>query len=619
LRYADDDPITWPQPFIPYFSHYAAIPQHNSLLEHLIIWWIPTHNYFSCHTHPAAPIYGLGKLADDKFAQLKKSVDFLLERVKHYLVKTPSERQPVILSPFVKLLEHGLARLGSVNTNFRQMEFSVRDVQHIWLEITAILDYMEIYKPRMDGRASSASGVANTIGVFTHDLRVAQDHFTAGLPCWLIRLASDFTNQVIHKVVGLECAERILSFSAHSFSYPVLFTGSASSLQKYHLIYTYAKNFLRAPDPFNTSSDPESVTPSVNTSSSQAHQRIEAPPVASSSTQPFPASSEQPSNTHQPRRGRQKNQHQLRKCTSVCSYHFSPLAGRQQPSGPPSRDKFCPIENNPIVPIPIACWVLALAAVDTNPSRVDARYRSPHDRKYLFPEPGIFANANEVRRATYFATWSAIEPACIYRLCMPWSSVTPLSNQEWRDVLIGDIKSKTPDAKSAQARENARRLLGSALEELDIEINQAPSLTTTPSLPDCEAQKILWKLTELNFRFELLALDKRAHPNGDEDARQDLIAECFGVSTLLATDDQQANSGLGSSDWRQRLPCLLILQRLMRDWEGMKPTPLLLLDRTLTDYLEADVLQLEGAVAGFYTDSFFQFFGRAPIIPAHLP
>jgi hypothetical protein len=74
---------------------------------------------------------------------------------------------------------------------------------------------------------------------------------------------------------------------------------------------------------------------------------------------------------------------------------------------------------------------------------------------------------------------------------MPWSSVTPLSNQEWHDVLIGDIKSKTPDAKSAQARENAQRLLGSALEELDIEINQAPSLTTTPSLPDCEAQKII--------------------------------------------------------------------------------------------------------------------------------
>jgi hypothetical protein len=34
----------------------------------------------------------------------------------------------------------------SVGVNYRQMEFSVWDVQHIWLELTTLLDYMEIYK-----------------------------------------------------------------------------------------------------------------------------------------------------------------------------------------------------------------------------------------------------------------------------------------------------------------------------------------------------------------------------------------------------------------------------------------------------------------------------------------
>jgi len=185
--------------------------------------------------------------------------------------------------------------------------------------------------------------------------------------------------------------------------------------------------------------------------------------------------------------------------------------------------------------------------------------------------------------------------------------VTPFSNQEWHDVLISD--------------KNAWCLLGSILKELDIEINQALSLTTMPSLLDKEAQKILWKLTELNFCFELLALDRHAHPsNHDEDARQDLILECFGVSTLFVADVWQGNSGLGSGDWHQRLPCLLILQRLMREWEGLKPTPLLLRDHTsLTGYLEADVLQLEDAIAKFYTDSFFWFFSCASATPAHLP
>jgi hypothetical protein len=109
--------------------------------------------------------------------------------------------------------------------------------------------------------------------------------------------------------------------------------------------------------------------------------------------------------------------------------------------------------------------------------------------------------------------------------------VTPLSNQEWHDVLIGDIKSNTPNTKSAQAQENTQHLLGSALEELDIQINQTPSLTTMHLLPNEEAQRILWKLTELNFHFELLGLDKHAYPsNRDEDGHQDLILQCFGVS-----------------------------------------------------------------------------------------
>jgi hypothetical protein len=135
--------------------------------------------------------------------------------VKLYQADAPSNRQPPTLQPSVKMLEHGLARLESVYTNFRQMEFSVRDVQRMWLELTAMLDYMQIYKPRMDGYTPSASRIADTVGVFTHDLRVVQDFVTAGLPCWLIRPVSDFTNQIILKIVEPQRAEGIVSLGTH--------------------------------------------------------------------------------------------------------------------------------------------------------------------------------------------------------------------------------------------------------------------------------------------------------------------------------------------------------------------------------------------------------------------
>jgi len=51
MCYTGDDPTLWPQSFIPYFSHYGAIPTPYSLSKHPAIWWISTCDHFSCHAH----------------------------------------------------------------------------------------------------------------------------------------------------------------------------------------------------------------------------------------------------------------------------------------------------------------------------------------------------------------------------------------------------------------------------------------------------------------------------------------------------------------------------------------------------------------------------------------
>jgi hypothetical protein len=55
----------------------------------------------------------------------------------------------------------------------------------------------------------------------------------------------------------------------------------------------------------------------------------------------------------------------------------------------------------------------------------------------------------------------------------------------------------------------------------------------------------------------------------------------------------------------------------MRVWSGDKPLPLLQ-DKPISEYTELDTGVLEGAVARFYTDTFFIFFGRAAVIPTRL-
>ncbi|KAF8218572.1 hypothetical protein L208DRAFT_1349985, partial [Tricholoma matsutake] len=135
--------------------------------------------------------------------------------------------------------------------------------------------------------------------------------------------------------------------------------------------------------------------------------------------------------------------------------------------------------------------------------------------------------------------------------------------------------------------------------------------------------KVLWELTQLNFRFELLALDRHASASPsrqDEHERQAMVLKCFNVPSLIAVDVQRANSGLQAHDWQERLPFLLALRALMRDWDGLKPTPLLLPDLASLDmYTEANVQQLEIHIARFYTQTFYSLFGCAAVIPTRLP
>jgi hypothetical protein len=257
-----------------------------------------------------------------------------------------------------------------------------------------------------------------------------------------------------------------------------------------------------------------------------------------------------------------------------------------------------------------------LAAVDSDPSRVDERYRSVNDRKYVFPDPGIFLGANAVRRAKYFLTWQAIEPACIHRLLS--STAPPLSNQEWRDILIGSLEFKSSDSACAKAREHACRLLGSAIDDLSLNTTD-PATPPPPPIDDIEARAILWRLSELNFRFELLALNKRAGPAGRDAFECDqAVRNALHLTSLQAVDMDMSNKSFRSGHWQSCLPSLLQLASLMRDWSGDIPLPIQH-EKPFGEYTELDTGVLENAVARFYTDTFFIFFGRAAVIPTCLP
>ena len=80
-------------------------------------------------------------------------------------------------------------------------------------------------------------------------------------------------------------------------------------------------------------------------------------------------------------------------------------------------------------------------------------------------------------------------------------------------------------------------------------------VTPPPPVDDLEAQAILWHLSELNFRFELLALHKCAGPaGGDVVECEQAVHEALQVTSLQAVDINMSTEGFHSQDWHSRLP-----------------------------------------------------------------
>jgi hypothetical protein len=155
----------------------------------------------------------------------------------------------------------------------------------MWLYVWGILNYMEIYKPCIDGQALPAAGVADTIGTFTTSIHVAQDMFLAGLPCWLIWESKTFGDEKIFSVAEIFHLKNYIVLGPHKFNYPMIYTGPAAGLEKFTAIERFARNFLCSQDPFG--STPSSLAGALQPSTSST------PAVASSSATPTPQSTGQ--------------------------------------------------------------------------------------------------------------------------------------------------------------------------------------------------------------------------------------------------------------------------------------------------------------------------------------
>ena len=128
----------------------SAIPCPNMLLNHQIIWWTLTIGDLSCPPL-SGPMSGLWKLHPQIYNELRTSVISFTDHVTKYQQSVLDKQHSSILQPPIKWIQQVLNQRHSVQMSFCHIKFVVQDLQRMWLHVWGILNYMEIYKPHMDG------------------------------------------------------------------------------------------------------------------------------------------------------------------------------------------------------------------------------------------------------------------------------------------------------------------------------------------------------------------------------------------------------------------------------------------------------------------------------------
>ncbi|KAJ7688076.1 hypothetical protein B0H17DRAFT_1135914 [Mycena rosella] len=421
--------------------------------------------------------------------------------------------------------------------------------------------------------------------------------WVARVPFWFLRPTHVFDAENIFHIVSLLEPRDMAPDLPGEGSPAIIYSGNSTS-EKIAAIHCAAVLNPWYRDPFET----------ANKSPAPA---IEAPPIASSSrsaVEPAPAASsfgaaarankQQPSQSPKQQRARP---------------YPSQAPPKQKGPAKVQRDKFTILVIEQM-PLSIAAWADALAGVD----RSVAPFTSdPADKRYVLPEPALLVNSSPERHRKFLHHWTLLSDGFLYMLSQP-EHTQLLSAQEWRDLLEVHLTERGhPGSRTQRRSAGLVDRLRPALEASNIS-----SLDGFPASPDsvpdftlAETQEIVWQVAETSFHFEFASLDRRA----SKKARLDKVKACFASGMLLGAPLEMSKCGWAAPTIEKRFPYAARAAELMLDWmtKCARPDIMRRVAIRLT-WSEADMQLLKTAVCRYYTQAFWEHFGRAAVVPLRL-
>ncbi|KAJ7732901.1 hypothetical protein DFH07DRAFT_780746 [Mycena maculata] len=400
----------------------------------------------------------------------------------------------------------------------------------------------------------------------------------AHVPFWFLRPVEVFDAENILAVVALrEPSFGLSDPDAHGDGAPpVLYTGN-STLEKIAAIHSAAIQTPWYHDPFTTTNT-RSRSPSAIPVASGSR------PVARSNNQqsrykPYPAN--------------------------------APSKSPAKAPAKTERDKFSVLAVEEMPPS-IVSMADALAQVD----RSVVPYTSDGvDKQYVLPEPALFVNTTPDRRRKFLHHWNLLADGFIYMLTQ---HPQLLSAQEWRDVLEGLMTRRgAPGSRTYRRSANLKDRIRPALETSNVSSIEGFPVPTEflPEFPLEWTREIVWQVAEISFRFELCTLDRRASRKN----QLDVVKACFAGHMLVGVLLEMSKCGWASTTLEEHHRYVGRTATLMLDWTTKSPRPNII--RRVAEHLRwspSEMQALETAVCRYCTQAFWEYFGRAAVVPLRL-
>ncbi|THV02559.1 hypothetical protein K435DRAFT_963060 [Dendrothele bispora CBS 962.96] len=561
-RFAEHDYLEWPQMFVSTLCHLACV-LHRPAGQHplSIMWWNMKPGDFVPERRGICA--GFGKLKSSVLSDLRQTVSDLAERTKTFCSRRTNSSETELAQKYLRLLLDRELRLAKLTTTFSQTSGGVAALQRTFLELHALLDYCETYKPRMEGRSEAASERAPVIGAFVSDYNRASQLFRAGIPFWFIHPVQSLPRVSVAELAPFVSVDTMCQIECE-FGAPVIYSGVQDLEAQYRAITEYTEAFFQTYTPF------------------AAHCQ---PSLGGSSTSG-------PLRTHGTDRAR-------------------PMPYQKRPRNSGGRDKFSLPAHSLYPPFSLV-WARALADVDR--SELPTEFQ----RGYAFPDPQLFVSVQTRQRTLTRPSPSAISNSDWRQLLLGDFQPPPESKSSSRSA-----KTK---ANVRELLGNCLLESGIEFNLTDPPGDiQWRDLVIKPDMviSDVMVREVIWELSHLNFRCELKFLDNLLTPRQRQtEQHQRHLNECFfgpEVGEFLDVNFEKADEGFAARVPMLRKKHLFSLRNVMLAWEG-SVSRCRSIRNIARDSIHNDLTleAFEKNVIRTYTQCFFDKFGRAATTPLRL-